>query len=233
MAKDSNKYLRISIEDIQGYIEYLTEKKKRGLLDSEQNTQQKEQSYKKENIIQYVEKALLDDKIDFRNENKRHSNYIEQEVLKNLGNKKREYVKPTDAHRTYYIMCEDSSCFEAHEKKYTYDPNDNTCYTLENIAGEELCTFYDFKSYSEKLGQSLSVIDINGNKALCLRTDNFYPYEYISYRMRIKIGFALNRLIKRNPNLVNDIITDISNSQPTQDQMKLLFEINQNKRVTT
>lgn len=127
-------------------------------------------------------------------------------------------------------MCVDGSCFDAYEKEYSYDPNDNTRYTLENVFGEELCTFYDFESYSKNLAKPLSVIEIKGNKALCLRTNSFYPYEYISYRMRLNIKFALNRLTKKNSNLVSDIITDISASEPSQNQRKLLLENNQSSR---
>lgn len=227
MVKDSDKDLRIRerIESIKGYIEYLNEEVEM-LSQSineylDQNSQQ-EQSYTKENIFQYVEKALLDDKIDFNKEDIRHSNYDEQEELKNLRNRRREYVKATSAYKTYYIMCEDGSCLWAYEKKSHYDPNDNTCYSLENIFGEILCTFYDLESYSKNLGQPVSVIEINGNKALCLKAASFYPYDYISILMRTRIEFSLNRLIKGNPNLVSDIIADILSSQPSQDQMQLL-----------
>lgn len=228
MVKDSDKDLRIRerIEGIKRYIGYLN-KEVEMLSQSinenlDQNSQQEEQSYTKENIFQYVEEALLADKIDFKKEDIRHSNFVEQEELKSLRNRKREYVKATLAYKTYYIMCEDGSCLWAYEKKSHYDPNDNTCYSLENVFGEELCTFYDFESYSKNLGQPLSVIEINGNKALCLRANSFYPYEYIRILMREKINFALNRLLKRNPNLVSDTIADILASQPSQDQMQLL-----------
>lgn len=228
MVKDSDKELKIRkrIENIKGYIEYLN-KEVEMLSQSinenlDQNSQQEEQGYKKENIIQYVEEALLNDKIDFKIEYTRRSDCVEQEELNNLGNRRREYVKATNAYKMYYIMCEDGSCLWAYEKKSHYDPNDNTCYSLENIFGEILCTFYDLESYSENLGQPVSVIEINGNKALCLKAASFYPYDYISILMRTRIGFSLNRLIKRNPNLVSDIIADILSSQPSQDQMQLL-----------
>lgn len=177
------------------------------------------EKYKKEHMLEYVREALLDDKIDFENEDIRHSQAVEMDA-ENNSLIYRKYACNTETSKTYFILHsgEDSRCYEAHVEKATYGVLDNFVgYSLFDIGREELGWFDEDKN--DILRQDLSVIEINGEKVLCLRVSSFYPYQHISYLMRKKIFYALSRLLRKNPHLVSDIIEEEAHSLQEQEML--------------
>lgn len=177
--------------------------------------------YKKEHVLDYVREALLDDKISFEQDLHfiKHAQAVEMDALKD-PNIYREYAKPTEATKTFFILSggENKKCYDAYDREFTYGVCDNfRGHSLHYINGEELCCFE--KDESKVLRQDLSIIEINGEKVLCLKVSSFYPYTYIDFLTRWKIFYALSRLLRKNPNLVSSIIEKEEHSLDEQNML--------------